>query len=127
MMNKQKNNYLTSNQLAFLGMGFVVGPALLKLPNELISISGQDSWISAIIALIYPYYVVLISCYIINKHPRQNILMISKKYFGNFFGNILNFIFMMQYILLTGSVTADFVIRSNIYTVPFLSPIKMIL
>jgi len=127
MMNKNKSNFLTSNQLAFLTMGFVVGPALLRLPNALIPVSGQDAWISAIIALVYPLYVVLISIYIINKHPKQNILMISKKYFGNIFGNFLNFIFMLQYILLTGTITVEFINRSRVYTVPFLTPIKIII
>lgn len=126
-MNKQKNNFLTPNQVTYLLLSYVIGTGFLKLPNELIKIARQDAWISAIIALIYPIYVVLLSSYIINKHPKENILSLSKKYLGNLFGNILNFIFMIEFFIIAAAIISDFVFLSTTYVVTFLSPMKIII
>ena len=126
-MNKQKNRLLTANQLFFLLIGFSVGPAFLRFPNAIVDTAGQDAWISAIIGLIYPTFVVLIGIYFMKKHPKQNILILSKKYFGRILGSILNFIFMLQFLLVTLTVTSDFVNLVRTYIVDFLTPIKVII
>ncbi|MCM1989957.1 GerAB/ArcD/ProY family transporter [Oceanirhabdus seepicola] len=126
-MDTEKNNLLTPNQLTYLLLGFVVGTGFLKLPNQLVKTAGQDSWMCVIFALIYPLYIVLVSCYIINKHPKENILVINKKYFGNFFGNIMNFIFMLQFIITTVVIIAHTMIFSRVYIVSYLAPLKVAL
>ncbi|MCT4562916.1 MAG: spore germination protein [Maledivibacter sp.] len=125
-MNKQKK-LITSSQLGSLLIGFSVGPAFLRFANALVKIAAQDAWISAIIGLIYPLYVILIASFIINKHPNDDILVLSKKYFGKFLGSILNFIFISQFILVTLTVTSDFVNLTRTYIVPFLSPLKVVI
>ncbi|GAA0179782.1 spore germination protein [Clostridium sediminicola] len=123
-MNKQEN-LLTQNQLTFLLFSFVVGTGILKLPNAVVETAGQDAWISAIIALIYPIYLILIASYIINKHPKENILSLSKKYFGSLLGSILNFIFMMEFLITTVLIVSDFIILIKTYIVNFLTPLKI--
>ncbi|WBW98350.1 GerAB/ArcD/ProY family transporter [Oceanirhabdus sp. W0125-5] len=124
-MDTEKNNLLTPNQFTYLLLGFVVGTGFLKLPNQLVKSAGQDSWMCAIFALIYPLYVVLVSSYIINEHPKENILKINKKYFGDFFGNIVNFLFMLQFIITTVVIIAHTIIFSRVYIVSFLAPLKV--
>ncbi|MCT4620649.1 MAG: spore germination protein [Marinisporobacter sp.] len=125
-MNKQKK-LITASQLGSLLIGFSAGPAFLRFSNALVKTAGQDAWISAIIGLVYPLYVILIASFIINKHPNDNILVLSKKYFGRFLGSILNYIFISQFILVSLTVTSDFVNLTRTYIVPFLSPLKVII
>ena len=113
-LNIEKNNLLTSNQFTYLLLGFIVGAGFLTLPNELAKTAGQDSWMCTIIALIYPLYVVFISVYIINKHPKENIIILNKKYFGNTFGNVLNFILMMQFMITYIVIIANTIIFSRL-------------
>ncbi|GAA0179780.1 endospore germination permease [Clostridium sediminicola] len=125
-MNKQKNNLLTSDELTCFLLSFVIGGSgILKLPNVLVETARQDAWISVIIALVYPIYVILIAIYIINKHPKENILSLSKKYFGCFLGSILNFIFIVQFLLFTVSIISDFIILMRTFIVDFLTPLKV--
>ncbi|GAA0180334.1 endospore germination permease [Clostridium sediminicola] len=125
-MNKEKNNLLTSNELTFFLLSFVIGgTGIIKLPNVLVETAAQDAWICTIIALIYPVIIVLIASFIINKHPRENILCLNKKYFGRLFGNILNFIIMIQFLSLTVGIISDFIILIRTYIVGFLTPLKV--
>jgi len=123
----EKKNLLTPNQFTYLLLGFVVGTGFLKLPNQLVKTAGQDSWMCVIFALIYPLYIVLVSVYIINKHPKENILFINKKYFGNVFGSIVNFIFMLQFLITTSVIITHTIIFSRVYIVNYLAPLKFAL
>lgn len=122
-----KYNLLTKNQLTFLIIGFALGPEFLRLPNVLIQKAQQDSWISATIALIYPIYILIIVNYIISKHPKENLLILNKKYFGNLFGIIFNSIFLFQVILFTCTILLDFSSISRLYIIAFLTPTKVLL
>lgn len=122
-----KNNLLTENQFTFLIIGFALGPAFLRLPNALCLIAMQDSWISAIIALIYPISILIIANYIISKHPKDNLLMINKKYFGHILGTFFNFIFLFQVMFYACTIILDFSTVVRIYIVAFLTPAKVIL
>ncbi len=126
-MSKNKNNLLTKNQLTFFIIGFAIGPAFLRLPNALIQIAKQDAWFSAMIALIYPLYMLLIANYIIRFHSKENLLILNKKYFGYIFGIILNCIFLFQVMFYTCVIIIDFSTVSRIYIVAFLTPAKVIL
>jgi spore germination protein len=125
-MNEKKNELLTSGQTMGLLVGFAIGPEFLKLPNLMVKTAGQNGWISAAIAIVYPLYVVLIASVIIKKHPRDNLLIINKKYFGKVIGNILNFIFMLQFIVYTSSIVSEFDRIARVYIVGFLTTTKII-
>lgn len=122
-----KNNLLTENQLTFLIIGFALGPAFLRLPNALCLIAMQDSWISAMIALIFPIYILIMANYIIGKHPKENLLIINKKYFGHMIGTFFNFIFLFEVIFYACTIILDFSTVSRIYIVAFLTPTKVVL
>lgn len=126
-MNKAKDNLLTKNQFAFLLMGFAVGPAFLRLPNALCKNAKQDAWIAALIGLIYPVYILIISNYVVNNHPKENLLILTKKYFGNILGIVFNCIFLFQFILYTCTIIIDFATVNRLYVVAFLTPLKVIL
>ena len=126
-MNNARNNLLNKNQLTFLIIGFALGPGFLRLVNEISQDAKQDSWISAIIALAYPIYMLIISNYIISKHHKENLLILNKKYFGYILGTIFNSIFLFQSIYYVCVIIIDFSTVSRIYIVAFLTPPKVIL
>ena len=123
-MDKKQINSLTSYEITFLLVGTVVGVDLLAVAGNVTKIAHQDGWISMIIGSIYPLYIVLVGSYIIKIHPKENILVLSKKYFGNIFGNILNFIFLLQFISYISYITSAIIDMLRTYNVTFLSPIK---
>lgn len=126
-MDKEKYEKLTSSQLTACLTGFVLGEGVLILPRILAETVYQDAWISASIALIYPLYIVLVSSYIAKKHPKDNILNISRKYFGKLWGNVLNGIFGLQFFIYIGTVIGDFDKAVRIFIVGFLTPLKIII
>lgn len=126
-MNNGKNSLLNKNQLTFLIIGFALGPGFLRLVNSLSQDAKQDSWISAIIALAYPIYMLILVNFIISKHHKENLLILNKKYFGYILGSIFNLIFLFQVIYYTSVIIIDFTTVSRIYIVAFLTPPKVIL
>lgn len=124
-MNVERKSLLTQNQFTYLILGYIIGAGFLTLPNELAKIAGQDSWMCIIVALIYPLYVIFISLYIIDKHPKENILILNKKYFGNIFGGILNFVLMLQFLITYIVIIANTIIFTRVFIVNFLAPLKV--
>ena len=102
-MNIQKNNLLTSNQMCYLLLGMMINEGVLLLPNNVVKFAKQDGWISVIIGAAYPIYMLFIAIYIGKRFPQDNILILSKKYFGNILGSILNFLFSITFIFYLAS------------------------
>jgi spore germination protein (amino acid permease) len=126
-MDKEKNEQLTASQLTACLIGFVLEEGVLILPRILVEKANQDAWISVIISLIYPLCSLLIACNIAKKHPKDNVLNISREYFGKYFGNVLNVIFGLQFFIYIGTVIADFEIAARTFIVAFLTPLKVII
>lgn len=125
-MNKEKNNLLSSSEFTFSLVGIIVGVAIFSLPNGAVELSKQDAWISAIIGAIYPLYLVIIGGYICKKKPDDSILVLSRQHFGNFFGNILNILFMIHFAYFVVSVTSTLVNVLQVYAVSFIAPKKVL-
>lgn len=125
-MNIQKSNLLTSNQMCYLLLGIMVNEGILSLPNAVVKTSRQDGWISVIIGALYPIYMVLIAIYISRRYPQDNILTISKKYFGNALGMLLNLLFSTLFIFYLTSSSAAISNFLRSYILGFLSPIKFL-
>ncbi|MCB2352834.1 GerAB/ArcD/ProY family transporter [Clostridium estertheticum] len=122
----KKQSYLTVSQFALIIFGSIVGVGILSLPNGVVKTAHQDGWISTLIGGIYPLYVVVIGSYIGKKFPKDNILVLSKRYFGKFFGSIFNLIFATYFIFITSMIASYYINLMRTYIVGFLSPIKII-
>lgn len=123
-MDKKQINSLTSYELTFILVGTVIGVDLLSVAGNIIKMSYQDGWISMLVGAIYPLYIVLIGIYIIKMHPKDNILILSKKYLGDIFGTILNVIFLTQFIFYVTFVTSSIIRILRTYNITFLSSMK---
>ncbi|HAZ38191.1 MAG TPA: hypothetical protein DEF85_10995 [Clostridiaceae bacterium] len=126
-MDEKNNNLLTDNELMFFLVGLLVGPASSQFPNILIKVAMQDAWISAIIALIYPIAIVLLSSIIIKNNPCENMINLTQKHYGSIIGNIFNIIFLLEWILTASISTYDTVTILRTYLVSFLSVEKTLL
>ncbi|MCY6483086.1 endospore germination permease [Clostridium aestuarii] len=126
-MSKAKTDVLTPSQFMFILYGSVTGGGILALPNSLVKISQQDAWLSTALGGIYPLYMSVMCIYISKKYPNHNILFLSKKYFGNFLGNIFNLLFLLPFILMALGITAGYANIIRVYSSEFLSPFKLLI
>jgi len=126
-MNKTQNTFLTPSQFIFMLKSAIIGIELMHLPSNVIKIAKQDSWISCILGTIYPLYVVIIANYSCKKFPKDNILTLSKKCFGNFLGTILNIVFISFFLFVLTSSFSGYVNLFEVYSTPFLKSYQIIL
>ncbi|HEY8805041.1 MAG TPA: GerAB/ArcD/ProY family transporter, partial [Clostridium sp.] len=126
-INRAKDTLLTPNQFTLTLKSIMVGIGVMSIPNSVIRVSKQDGWISLIFGAVYPLYLVIVANFLCKKFPKDNILVLSKKCFGNFLGNILNFIFISFFLL---SLTGELAGYSNVfrvYAVTFLKNYQVLL
>ena len=122
----KKQSYLTVSQFALIIFGSIVGVGVLSLPNGVVKDAHQDGWISTLIGGIYPLYVVIIASYISKKFPNDNILILSKKYFGKILGSVFNLIFATYFIFITSMIACYYSNLMRSYMMGFLTPFKLI-
>lgn len=125
-MDKDTDSLLTTSQLTFILVGSMLGVGVLSLPNDVVKNAKQDGWISAILGSVYPLYMIFIASYLCNKFPKQNILTLSKKCFGKFLGSILNFIFVIFFIMLATEIASGISNVLRIYVTYFLTNPKLL-
>ncbi|MGE5627152.1 MAG: GerAB/ArcD/ProY family transporter [Solirubrobacterales bacterium] len=124
-MNKSEYGLLSSSEVTCLMVGTMVGIGALILPNDVMSTSKQDGWISVFLGAVYPLLVMLLSRYIFKNYPEANILDLSRKFFGKFLGNVLNFIFAFQFIAIGTAMAAGYSNLLRMYIVIFLDPMQI--
>lgn len=125
-MNK-KNRLITSTELFFILVGCIIGMGITSLPEDVVSVARQDGWISTIIGGIYPLYIVLMGAVIIKKYPNSNIMNLSKAYFGKIIGNILNLLFMFQFLFYVVLVISGSSNQLRAYSIYFIPHFKMVM
>nr|WP_307897273.1 GerAB/ArcD/ProY family transporter [Clostridium botulinum] len=76
---------------------------------------------SVLLGSIYPLYIIFIASYLGKNYPKENMLILSKKFFGKIFGNILNLIFILYFIIISTKVAADVSNVLHIYMVQSLN------
>ena len=126
-MNKAQNTFLTPSQFTCTIVSLFIGVDFLYLPNTIIKVAKQDSWISCILGAIYPLYMIIIANYLCKKFPKDNILKLSKKCFGNFCGSILNFIFISFFLFIVTTELSGFSYAFRVYSTPFLKNYQVFL
>ena len=126
-MNKAQNTFLTPSQLTFTLVSLFIGVDFLYLPNTILKVAKQDSWISCIFGAIYPIYILIIANYLCKKFPKDNILKLSRKCFGNFCGRILNFIFISFFLFIVTTELSGFSYAFRVYSTPFLKDYQVFL
>ncbi|MBK5240052.1 GerAB/ArcD/ProY family transporter [Clostridium sp.] len=122
----KKQSELTVSQFGTIIFGCIVGVGILSLPNAVVKSAHQDGWISTLIGGIYPLYVVIIASYIGKKFPNDNILILSKKYFGRFFGGIFNLIFASYFIYIASMIACYYSNLMRSYMMGFLTSFKLL-
>ena len=98
-----------------------------SLPADVVSISKQDGWISALIGGIYPLYIVLVGGIIIKRRPDSNIMDLSKAYFGKIIGNILNLLFMLSFLFYIVLVISGSSNQLRAYSIYFMPHFKIVM
>ncbi|MCR3758771.1 spore germination protein [Clostridium felsineum] len=113
-MNKSNDVYLSGSQITFYIFASLIGVGFTYLPNAVIEKANQDGWIACIVGAVYPLFLIFCASYMCKKSPKENILVLSEKYFGGIIGNILNFIFLGFFLFVLTSEISGF---NNVFTV----------
>ena len=123
----EKYRKITSVQLFFILVGAIIGMGVTSLPADVVSISKQDGWISALIGGIYSLYIVLASAIIIKRRPDSNIMDLSKAYFGKIIGNVLNLLFLLTFLLYIVLVISGSSNQLRSYSIYFMPHFKLVM
>lgn len=121
-MNIKENNLLENSEITYFLIGCMLGHGIFSLPNLLAKDAFEGAWIAALIGAVYPLYIYLIAVFISKNHPKENILALSKKYFGKIFGSILNFLLLLRFIIAINFIISGFNNLYYTYVTNFLNP-----
>ncbi|MFL0197998.1 GerAB/ArcD/ProY family transporter [Clostridium sp. WILCCON 0269] len=119
-MNKAQDTSLTPSQFTLTLKSAIVGTAVMYLPNNIIRFAKQDSWISCLLGTLYPLYMIIIANYMCKRFPKDNILVLSKKCFGNFLGSISNIIFISFFLFMLTTELSGYDNVFKVYATSFL-------
>jgi hypothetical protein len=125
-MKKVENNGIKSNYVTYLLIQTVISVGILSLPNLMIKYAKQDGWVAVFIGSIYPVYVISIALYVRQKHPKENILVLSKKYLGKFMGTICNVLYLcmfLYYLTISAAGISNFL---RVFVIDFLSNFRFL-
>jgi spore germination protein len=124
-MQIEKKNLLTPNEVTFILIGIMLDVTAANLPNGVVATAKQDGWISTLIGASYPLYIAFLAIYVSGKFPKENILVLSKKYLGKTLGTILNFLFLLSFFSYFPALisVAEMIVRTD--AVPTLAPMKI--
>ncbi|UZQ50726.1 GerAB/ArcD/ProY family transporter [Clostridium kluyveri] len=125
-MYKSKDVFLTPSQFTFTLKSAMVGIEIMYIPNSIIKFARQDSWISCILGAVYPLYILLIANYLCKRSYNEDILVLSKKCFGNILGSILNFIFISYFLFMLTSEFSGYIQVFKVYATGFLQNYQML-
>ncbi|AUM96576.1 TPA: endospore germination permease [Clostridium botulinum] len=126
-MANNRNDVLSTSQTTLMIAGSMIGIGILSLPANLTKVAHNDGWIGVIIGSLYPFYMVLCALIIFkdNSYQNTNIVEISKTYFGKFLGNLLAFIFTLQFLAYIIITTGNLSNMLRVYLILFLEQYKL--
>lgn len=125
--NSSKKNAITPVELAVLLIAITIGIESTSLPNTINKLANQDAWIATALGALYPLYVVIAAIFFSKKFPNDNILALSKKYFGKYLGTFLNVIFALGFLTYLPGVVSSGAIIFKTYVIAYMSFFKIFL
>ncbi len=125
-MNNAHRRLLNENEFLFLLVGSVVGIGIISIPNEIAKLAYEDAWISVLLGMVYPMYIVLLGSFMSKVFPEKNILVLSKEYLGKTLGTIFNAVFFSFFIFIASSIVSGYSNMITTFIVANLSPITII-
>lgn len=125
-MDIQQNNQLVHSEARNMLIGSMIGIGIFNLASTLAKDAYEGAWVSAALGGVYPLYLTSLAIYIMKSHPSENILDLSKKYFGKIIGTTFNLVFMIFFLAFTVFVISGFSIIYQVFATTFLTPFRMI-
>ena len=111
---------ITPVELAALLIAITIGIESTSLPNSINKLAKQDAWIATVLGALYPLYVVIIAIFFSKRFPDDNILALSKKYFGKYLGTFLNIIFALGFSAYLPGVISSGAIIFKTYVIAYM-------
>jgi spore germination protein len=124
-MKKVENNLLSPSEFSKILIFATVAIGVLSLPNEVVTFSKQDGWISVMLGVVYPLYVIVCTVYIARRYPKENVITLNKKFFGKIIGSTFNIALLVIYIFYTVSEISGISNFFRVYIVEFISSFRL--
>ena len=118
---------INSMQLSLFIISLFLGVDLLKLPYDLITSANQDALIGLIIGAIYPVTILYLMSIVIKYCGDRTLVKLNKDFFGNKFGNTLNILFSIQFILYACQILSNLMVLNKTFLSQAVIPLKMVL
>ena len=80
----ERQETISSKQMAYLFFGFMTGSSIINVPNPLIGLAQNGAWISLMISQIIGFFLLGCVLYLHHKHPGMTFVNYSKKTVGRF-------------------------------------------
>ncbi|QUI24443.1 endospore germination permease [Vallitalea pronyensis] len=109
--NKQTTT-LTPSEFSHTIIAIIIGIGILGSTGP-IEAAGNDGWLAVLIGGLYPLYMVWLATIISKRFPKDNIISINVKIFGQYLGSLFNLLlsFFFIYYIMTVLVSFTFVTR----------------
>ncbi|NQX60636.1 GerAB/ArcD/ProY family transporter [Paenibacillus qinlingensis] len=104
------------------------GPEYLSMSIKPMQLAGQDTWISVILCGIC-FHVVIWMIYRILGHSETDLTHIHQQFFGKLVGGVLNFIFIIYFLLVASFLIRQFIEIIQVWLFPDLAtwPLALVL
>lgn len=113
------NKPITRFQLFFILIHAQIGVNVATLPHETFLIAQGDSWISIVLAGVLIQVMILIYGALMRRFPSYNFFEIIQILIGKWFGNIINFLIVLYFIVIGSIVLSRFSVLISIWMMPF--------
>ncbi len=104
-------NQIYSRQLGILLFIFLLGSALIYVPESLIT---QDVWVATILASLFGFYLLYVLLTIQKMHPGHNIMQVAELTMGRVVGKFFNLFFLWGLLIATILLLYDIVLLLQI-------------
>lgn len=97
-------NHISSKELFFVLVHTMVGIEILQLPYKLNHEVNSDGWITILLTGLMILFIVLIIWFLCSKFPNLTLYDFSKKVLGKIPGSLLNFIYIIYFLIVVSYV-----------------------
>lgn len=85
---------ISINQFLLIVILFTIGSSILTIPQGLAAAAKQDSWIAAIVSILFGILTVWLFNTVSTLYPNLTIVELNEKTFGRWLGNFISILFI---------------------------------
>ena len=113
---------ITERQLAFLFFNVLIATVVFYNPQIVIGAVGQDAWMTALMATIWGFLVVVVMISLGRRFPGLTMIGYIPQIIGKPLGLVLNLLYVMWFLFIGAGIAAQFSLFMNTTIMPYTPP-----